>query len=373
MDAYFNAMKIKFNDLNMLTDNIFEHSHIKSVNLFINLEDINSRFRNVKMNKEFQCCGAGAFKQYASNVFNLIGHYKQWLNRLKVIPRIYVYYTTATAGFTSNALVPGYRTKYVEKSSVLNADCYYVNNTINAADSLIKDIYPFINGVYIIDSKGEEPSVIPYLISQEKPADWNFVLSKDRVDLQYCLYDKFSILYPSSTYGPQLINSGNLWTFIAQKEYIASPHISQFEPKLYFTILGIVGNTFRGVTKLKRIGWKTIFDYLDEVWEKDGDHSLFTMIDAIEEKVASKGQDTVDQFMSNMLALSMKSRYETMNKASKELILMQIVDTPDIESLQQINRDPMIFGNYPMNLKFLTEELGSGNKPDWSVVKKSTL
>ena len=37
MDAYFNAMKIKFNDLNILTDNIFEHSHIKSVNLFINI------------------------------------------------------------------------------------------------------------------------------------------------------------------------------------------------------------------------------------------------------------------------------------------------------------------------------------------------
>lgn len=368
MDAYFNAMKIKFNDLNTITENIFEHTHIKTVNLFINLEDINSRFQNVRMNKEFQCCGAGAFKQYASNVFNLIGHYKQWLNRLKVIPKIYVYYTTATAGFTSTSLIPGYRSKYVERCSQLNADCYYVNNTIVAADAVLKDIYPFINGVYFIDSKGEEPSAIPYLISQEKPADWNFVLTKDRVDLQYCLYDKFSILYPSSTYGPQLVNSGNLWVFIAQKEYIASPHIAQFEPKLYFTILGIVGNARRGVNKLKRIGWKTIFDYLDEVWEKDGDHSLFTMIDAIEDKIDSKGQDVVDQFMNNMLALSMKSRYEAMSKASKELIMMQIVDTPDIESLQQINRDPMIFGNYPMNLKFLTEEMSTGNRPDWNSI-----
>ena len=202
----------------------------------------------------------------------------------------------------------------------------------------------------------------------ERPADWNFVISKDRVDLQYSLYDKFSILYPSTTYGAKLINNANLWNFISTREHISSPYINNFDPRLYFTILGIVGDAKRSVPKVKRIGWISIFDYLDDIWEKDKDHSIYTMIDALEEKIKSKGSGDYDAFMNNILTLSMKSRYESMSEVNKEYILMQLIDMIDLESLNQMNRDPSLFANWPINISFLTEQSGSSPKKNiWNL------
>lgn len=356
MDIYFNAMKIKFDDLNAITSPVFDMNKIQSANLFINLDDFNSRFKNVHINQEFQCCGAGAFKQYASNVLNLAAHYRQWLHRKNVKSRIFLYMTTAAGGFTPSSLVNGYRSKYIEKCSLSNADCYYVNMTVNGGFDLIKDMVDYIDGVYLIDSKGEEPSVIPYLIAKESPADWNFILSKDRVEMQYCIYDRFSILYPSSTYGARVINSGNLWSFIAEKESVTALHASQYDARLYPVVLGIVGDRARSVQKVKKIGWRSIFEYLEKIWESNQDHSIVAMIDALDKKITSKGTDPETQYTDNMLALSMKANYDSMSRSSKEYILMQLTDIPDIESLNQINRDPMIFGNYPINIGFLTEQ-----------------
>lgn len=368
MDVHFNAMKIKFDELNELTKPILSSSRLNSVNIFINLDDINFRFRNVRSNQEFQCCGAGAFKQYASNVFNLAAHYRQWAFRKGMSSKIYVYYTTAMGGFSSNVLVNGYRSRYVDDCNVNNSNCFYVNTTIDAAGPFMKQISEYIDGVYIIDTKSEEPSVLPYLISIERPADWNFVITKDRIELQYALYDRFSVLYPSTSYGARLINNSNLWNFISMKECISSPYVSNFDPRLYFSILGVVGDGKRSVPKVKRIGWKSIFDYLDEIWEKNRDHSIYTMMDALEEKISSKGTDAYGIFKNNLLALSMKSRYESISMANKEYILMQLIDMIDYESLNQMNRDPALFANWPINIAFLTEQSGTIKKKNiWNV------
>lgn len=353
MDIYFNAMKIKFADLNSITSNLIDNNNIHSANIFINLEDINSRFRTVKFNQEFQACGADAFKRYASNVFNLAAHYKQWASRLNISSKIYVYYTTAMGGFTSSVYNHSYRKDYIAKCDVRYSDSYYVNQTISQADNLLKTISKYIDGLYIIDSKGEEPSLIPYMISQHNPADWNFIITKDMFEFQYVNHPKFSIIYPSTTHGPEIINAGNLWEFVGRKTYTPNISANKFDPRLFLSVMGIMGDKRRSIEKLKRIGWTSIFDYLEKIWEKDKDHSFFTMQEALTDKVKSLGQDAVDRYCSNVLAMSMKSVYEITPEASKELIMLQIADVPDKESLELINRDPMILGNYPINLGFL--------------------
>ena len=356
MDIYFNAMKIKFDTLKDLTQNLFDNNHIQTANFFINLDDLNSRFRNVKSNQEFQCCGGGAFKQYTSNVLNLAAHYRQWLHRCGIKSKIFIYHTTASGGFVSSSMIPEYRSQWVSKTNLNNPDCYYVNITIDSAINLMKDIVDYIDGVYLIDSKCEDPISVPYLISEHFPADWNFILTKDRVELQYSIFDKFSILYPSSRYGARLINSSNLWSFIAEKECIDSLHVNQLDPKLYILCLGILGNGYRSVPKIKKISWRTIFEFLDSIYEKSMDHSTVTIVDEFNEMLSKKGESVLDQVVRSELVLSMRAVFESMSEVDKQYILMQMNDIPDIESLQQINRDPMILGNYPINLAFLTEQ-----------------
>lgn len=112
MDVAFNAMKVKYSVLDDTIGKFLTHNRIKTCNLFINLDWINFRFRNVDNNTKFQACGAAAFKQYASNVLNLVAHYKKWFMRNgKVFVKCYIYYTNASGGFTSSLINRDYKSK----------------------------------------------------------------------------------------------------------------------------------------------------------------------------------------------------------------------------------------------------------------------
>ena len=95
MDIYFNSSKIRFELLDQLTKPLFATKPIKTLNVFINLDNLFSRLKNSKINQEFQACGAGAPKQFISNVFNLIAHYRQWAVRRRCDVKVYAYYTSS--------------------------------------------------------------------------------------------------------------------------------------------------------------------------------------------------------------------------------------------------------------------------------------
>lgn len=357
MDVAFNSYKIKYIVLDELIGPMLNRNNIKTCNLFINLDYLNNRFRCINYNTKFQACGAAAFKQYASNVLNLVAHYKKWFVRNGINVKCYIYYTSATGGFTSALIHRNYRNQYIISCDLNNPDCYYVNRTINGAIPLLHKICDYIENVYIINSKGEEPSVVPYLIQQHLPADWNFILTKDRLELQYVNYDRFSILYPSKAIGDRLINVGNLWELIGEKEKKFPVHLNEFDTKLFVPVMAIAGESNRSVKKIRSIGWISILDMLDEIWSTNQDHSTVTMLDELTNLLSTKDKAREEKYLQtyklNMLTLSMKSRYDVMSEVNKTMILSQIKDIPDPETIKEIANNPMILGNYPINVDAL--------------------
>jgi hypothetical protein len=368
MDVAFNAIKIRYSVLDDILGKVLKRNNIKTANLFFNMDYMNYRFRNVSNNTKFQACGASAFKQYASNVLNLVAHYKKWFNRNNVRVRCFIYYTNAEGGFTSALINRNYRSKFVETINLNNPDCYYVNQTVNGGMQLLTSVCDYIEGVYLINSKGEEPSVVPYLISQTMPADWNYILTQDRLELQYTNYDRFSILYPSRTLGSMVVNASDLWNIIGEKEHKITPHLSEFDPRLFVPVMAIAGDAVRSIRKIRSIGWITILDSLDEIWSTNKDHSIVTILDEITKLLASKSKATEEKYIytykMNILMISMKSRYDVMSETNKTMILSQIKDVPDRETINAISINPMIFGNYPINVEALFN--ASSSYVDWN-------
>jgi hypothetical protein len=329
---------------------------------------MNYLFRSVYYNNIFQAYGAASYKQYASNVLNLVAHYKVWFARHNVHAKCYIYYTNAAGGFTSAIINRNYRSRYITMQSLDNPDCYFVNRAIMGAFDLLTKICDYIDDVYIINSKGEEPSVVPYLIDQEIPADWNFMLTKDRLELQYVNYDKFTILYPSKTTGDKLITSANLWDIICEKEKKPMAHSSEYDPKLFLPVMAIAGNDLRSIRKIRAIGWGSILEMMEEICTKCKDHSTVSMYDELTKLLQSTKKNVQEKYMytfkMNMLMFSMKSRYDVMSDINKTMILSQIKNIPDRETINELSTNPVFFGNYPINVDALFIK---NTKPvDWS-------
>lgn len=367
MDVAFNSYKMKYANLDEFIGPSLRRNNIKHVNFFINLDRINYGFRNVQYNTRFQACGASAFKQYTSNVLNLVAHYRKWFIRNGLSVKCFIYYTNAQGGFTSALINRRYREDFIIDQSVTSSKCYYVNQTINGALPLLTKICDYIDGVYIINTKGEEPSVVPYIIQDKYSADWNYILTKDRLELQYVNYDRFSIIYPSYNLGDRIITASNLWSTIGDKEHKYTEHIGEYDPKLFLPAMAIAGDYVRSIKKIKAVGWGSILDYMEEIWCTNQDHSIVTMLDDLRKMLSARTKATEEKYLQtherNILMMSMKSRYEVMSEVNKAMILSQLKDVPDKETINELSNNPMILGNYPINV----EALFAKSYPKWGL------
>ena len=354
MDIHFNSLKVKFETLDYLTRDLFKSKPIRTLNIFINLDNLFSRLKNENVNREFQACGAGASKQFISNVFNLIGHYRQWAVRKQTAVKVYAYYTSSEGVFENRVYNKDYRKYYASKCDLAASNYFYVNTCILESQQSFKTISKYIDGIYILDSRIAEPAAVPYLIQKEvRDADWNFIISKDDFDLQYALIEKFSIIYPRGI-DSELITRDTLWSFISRRENIQIPFPERLPSDLYLLAYAVTGDKRRSVPKLKKIGWRTLFEILMGISDGFTDVSTVSLTNKFVEYLNNHNFDS-NALNDNLICLNAKLNVEYMSMAVKEFIKQQIMDVPDYENLYELNRNPAMFLNFPLNLKFLTD------------------
>lgn len=354
MDIHFNIMKVKFETLDALTNDLFKSKPIRTLNIFINLDNLFSRLKNDKINQEFQACGAGASKQFISNVFNLIAHYRQWAVRKKTHVKVYAYYTSSEGAFENRVHNKKYREYYCKKCDLAASNYFYINTCINESYNSFKTISKYIDGIYLIDSRLAEPAAIPYLIQTEvRDADWNFIVSRDEYDLQYALMEKFSVIYPRG-FESEVITENTLWNFISRRESISIPYPERLPSELYLLAYAVTGDKRRSVPKLKRMGWRTLFDILMELSNGFTDASFVSLTNKFVEYLNDHHFKS-NELNDNLMCLGAKMNVQYMSIAIKEFIKAQIIDVPDYENLYELNRNPAMFLNFPLNLKFLAD------------------
>lgn len=360
MDIHFNAYKMRYNTLDNYFKSIFKSQNIKSLNIFISLDDVFHTLHRPLTNNEFQVCGRDASKQLIANILNLIAHYKQWGSRQNTDCKVVCYYTSASANFKNNIYVASYRKKFKDYMDKTNTNFYFINEAIRESYNLLKIISQYIEDIYIIDSGYIEPSAIPFYISEDVyVADWNIIISRDAYDLQYSYMDKWTYISPRGD-NSHIINKSNIWDYIASKEKVEID-TNKYDAKLYNFALAIVGDKYRNIPRLKRVGWKTLFKLFESQYnEYSSNLSKTTMELLMVQKLVSKTL-SIDDINNNLSASNVKLQYENFGDIDKASIDSYLHDIPDIDNLQELNK--IYFSKYPINMVFLTDKKREFNKP----------
>ena len=363
MDVHFNAYKAKYDTLNEYLKKITESQYVRTVNIFVNIDDVYHNLHRPLINNEFQVAGQDAAKQLVSNSINLLAHYKQWCARQKIHARVFGIYTTRNRAFKNEVFIHGYRKKFITDTDPENTKFYFINGAIRQALPIFKNIGDYIADIFVIDSRYLEPSIIPGYLSQLpqfKDADWNFLISRDPYDFQYAYRGGWTLVSPKGE-NTTIVNSGNLWHYMALRESVYdekhSYHPEFYDHNIYPLALAVAGNKFRSIPRLKRVGWKTIFQYLESC---TADHTEFLSI------VTSRFMDLLDkkrvpfnEIDDNLACVSVDRQIAAMNEIDKVSINDQLKFVTDHEALSTIN--DMYFSRFPLNIQFLVANWENGN------------
>ena len=351
MDSHFNGYKAKYEILNKYMLPICNSQIVTSMNIFINLDDLFHIMHNPLINNEFQICGKDAPKQLVSNIFNLIAHYRYWAIKNHYRVKIFCIFTSTIRSFKNNIYIPNYREHFKKINAQENASCFFVNNAIQMALPILPIIAKYIPDIYIIDSKYLEPSMVPLFLSEEvSEMDWNILVSRDPYDLQYSYRNKWSLLSPKGDRS-RVVNQHGIWNYVNYKERIFKDEVDLKYPySLYILAKAAVGDKYRSIPRLRKIGWKTLFKYLDEVMENQSIIDTSLKIKLIE-KIKGKSMLTNEAINDNLNSINIDLQKSAMMEIDKTLITSQIIDVPDYDNLQELNRTQFI--QYPLNLQFL--------------------
>ena len=368
MNAHFNAYKVRYNVLDIYFKPIFSVNTIKTMNIFINLDDILHMLHRPLVNNEFLVFGDDASKQLMSNIFNLIAHYKGWVLRQKIKCNVILYYTSSKARFKNAIYVHNYRKHFTEINEKMNTKFYYINSAIRESLPLVSVISNYIEKVYSLDSSYIEPSVIPFYIYNEIfKADWNILISRDIYDFQYSYMGNWSVISAKGDYSA-CINSSNLWELIKNKNNIEM-ETHNYPVSILPLALSIVGDRFREIKSIKKIGWKSFFKIMESIYQDEESHDVTQDILEIalcnKIFINSKDKSAVENLNNNIQAVSIKSQYNSMGDIDKTMIMSQIKDIPDIDNFQMMNK--IYFSTYPINVNNLTKQVYTlEKKPIWN-------
>lgn len=355
MDRYFHAYKIKYNLLNTYMRPIRNTQIIRDMNIFINLDDFYHILHRPMSNREFQIISNNASKQMTSNIFNLIGHYKNWATKNGIKATVYLVYTTASKTFKNNIHISSYRDHYFNINSPSNGDYYFINTAINGAKDIIPVIAKYLRNIYAIDSKYLEPSTVPYYLSKKYPKDWNILVSRDEYDLQYCCLDKFSVISPKGD-NSTFLTKQTMWDHLIAKENIKIDHSFHYDPKLFTTMKAIAGDRYRGIPRLKRCGWKTIFGYLAEIGRfDDSSKEMYALQENNLCDLIIKKNVDIDDLNKNIYCINVVQQVNAFLGVDNAIIDSCIEDMEDFTALNQANSK--IFGEFPLNLNMLCRDI----------------
>ena len=355
MDAFFNSYKLKFAVMEKYLSPLQRSYDIRKVNVFINLDDIFHRLHKPYENDVILSSSTGIDKAMIANVLNLCAHYRQAFVRQGWSTNVYAFYTSIYNGTFRNELyIEKYRKHYMDISAPSNEDFYAINSCIHSSLDLMNVMSQYITGIYLVDSSQIEPSVMPYYIADQiHSADWNFVITRDPYDFQYLSYPKWSIFYAHPTRGT-FITRESIWNTVIDLENMdPPPPVRNFPPEFYQIALYVIGDKYRNIPKLRRVGWKTMFGLLQQLQEQTHDLTP-AEADAFMIPILG-GKDTAMKFHNNIVATNVAYQSKLISEIDKAKFLSCFIDIDDRENLSNLLR--IYFKDYPINLGFLLNDV----------------
>lgn len=353
MDSHFHAYKARYEILTDHIRSIAQSRYVHDMDIFVNLDDLFHNMHRPIVEKETQLCGINAIKQCASHIVNLLAHYKNWAAKNHIQVRVYGYYTTTQVHFKNELYTPNYREYFRDINDPNSTRFYFVNDTISKAIPIAKNIIDYIEDVFLIDSRYLEPSILPLYLTQQKIANytWKMIISRDLYDLQYSYMDNWIFVSPKGD-NTSIVYRASLWKYIGAREHVRDAnmqHHQLYNYNLYPLALSVAGNKLRSIPRLKRIGWSTIFKYMDEICQSEA--MAIQVLSARFIELLQKKNVTERDLTNNMASTNIQTQVSVMNDIDQTMIDNQITRVSDHEALETINQ--IYFQEFPINIPFL--------------------
>lgn len=351
MEIHFHAYKIKYDYLDTYFQVINKGTPLKHINIFINLDDFFHKLHHPLINKEFLTIGQKAPRQLVSNILNLIGHYRHYvIRRLNCSVSVYAIYTSSFSPFKNAIYIKDYREKFKEKNLSTSEDYAIINQTLSDSYGVMKSIAQYIPGVYIIDSFYIEPSVIPFYLSNTKKADWNVIISRDKYDLQYATKEKWVYISPKGD-NSTIISGEHVWDYIAKKESIIGKEHYNYPTNMLPLVLSVVGDKYRNIPRLRRLGWKTLYSFMEQIMKEYGEYDDITKLTRLLDLLRDQRSLENKRYLNNFNCVDLNLQTNAMLEIDRLSIDNQLIDRYDTDALKEANR--RIFIPFPLRLEFL--------------------
>lgn len=350
----FNMMKIKYAiyDTSLSQLNFLQPGD--QVNVFINIESVLKAISTIKdVDRKIYSCKD--FNEIMiSNFINLAAHYRKFFRGNNLNTKVYMYMTDITSdGFNEQEINEDFRSYYLVK---------YLKNPkyLELGEKLrdviipyVQQICNFINGVYFINAKGIESSLIPYMISKIEPNRKNLVITGDYIDTQYSLIPNFICHYlrrSSTSINTSCNLLGHISSLLRKPENECDEEINLYRNKSFYMLLfAVLGETYRSVEGITGIGNITLMKMLN-TGLKD---SVITMNTANIQTIAQVFPEQVQKdVIDNFSCLDIESMIRNITRSQLATVESQIVDKFDHNGLMTLNSTK--FFEHPLMLEELT-------------------
>lgn len=356
MNPIFNLYKIKYNKMNELLSMdiapVFDPK--KPVNVYISLDklfkDLMKKPIDEKVRSEMD--DRKIFEPIA-NLLNLAAHYRNFFTKNKLYSRIILFGSVPDKydNLVNRLLCEDYR-KNLE--GVFNQpEHLYIKNLLCESMPFAKTIVEYIEDVHLVITNEIEPSLVPRILMDTINDGVNIIITKDPYEYQYVNYD-FTILRPKKEKS-YLINKGNLMDVLKKENECLNTN--SVHPSFYPFILSLLGDRFRNISKIKKVGLSTILKTICDAQSKDliGTHDVnISLLSTI------INPTYVHRVDNNFSIIDLETQFRTTVGVRSYDILQQINNKFDNTSLRLIN--DRYFTEYPIYLIELTEAIGIKRK-----------
>lgn len=340
--------KVKYSKLLELlrSDNDINIGINDTVHIFINLETLLLKLCNTETS-QYVSITPNVKIEFIANIINLAAHYRMFFTKHKIDSKVFLYMPSLeTAEYKNTIHNKEYRiySKFKFSSGGGNLPIYkMVTETV----PFIQLILEYIQGVYFITSGQIEPSLIPYIISEDTDDDSvkNFIVTGDLYDLQYVNHD-CNIIIPNMDMSYVCTHNNTIRylqsTYKCKGTYTFSSNFMSF-------ILSVVGSKHRNIYSVKGIGMKSVFKIIQKAIDgkmvSNNIDNIYLLINIIKSAVR-------DSILANYRCVDLSFQYTQLSKKDIYDIMSQIKDKFDNVALRKIN--DAYFTQYPIMLQEVT-------------------
>lgn len=333
-DMIFNSFKIKYALMDkFIEENELSYTNKKPVNIFINFDCVLKSLTSKDIN-DFSASNDS--KKLAlrviGNIINLASHYRHYFYKRRIYTRIILFSTFPLErhDYKNRVFNRNYKKNFDDK--IVNIDTPITRLIINEAIPMLKIIFEYIEDVHFITTDNLESSIIPMVyindILVDKECD-NIIISKDKFDYQY-VAKGFHLFRPKGENSYCITENNLIQTLIEENELKTKEMV---DASFINFINSVVGDTYRNVPKLKRVGVGTLLKFINKGIKENiispRNNSIYLLCELVKPEFRN-------DLMNNYRLLDLDGQYMTITISDKYNIKSQCDNKFDNNSLKEI-------------------------------------